>query len=216
MVERGTIIFDFDGTIADSFKENFGIYNEIAVDFKCKKLTSRQLEEIRNKRPQEMLEQYGVTKMKMPLLLVKGRKRMSKIIHKIKPIKGITKELIALKDEGFKLGILTSNSKKNIKIFLKNNNLEEFFSFIHSSRNFFGKSNSINRVLKKRKISRNSVIYIGDETRDIEASKKAKISVVAVSWGYNTPKILNSLHPEKLIQTPKELVPYLKGFFKVK
>jgi len=215
MNSQKTIIFDFDGTIADSFHENFDIYNELAEKLKCNPVSRAEQEKLRNKRPQELLKRYGITKLKLPLLLLKGRKKLQEKMSQIKPVKGIEKSLKDLNDCGFRLGILTSNSKKNVKIFLENNDLENIFEFIHSGKHLFGKSKSIKHLLKKKKISNKSVIYIGDETRDIEATKNANIPIVAVGWGYNTPDILRSLNPEKFVSTPKALTEYLKEFFEV-
>jgi HAD superfamily hydrolase (TIGR01549 family) len=216
MYNQKTIIFDFDGTIANSFEETFNVYNELSKRFKCKPISPKEQQELRNKRPQELLKKYGITKLKLPLLLLKGRKKLQKKMGKIKPAKDMVKALKALKECGFKMGILTSNSKKNVKIFLENNELKNIFDFISTGKHLFGKSKSLQKILKKKKIPKNSVIYIGDETRDVEATKKAGIPIAAVSWGYNTPEILKSLSPTKLVETPKALVEYLKSFFAAK
>jgi len=212
MPTRKLIIFDFDGTIADTFDESYDIYNEIAPKYHCKQITIKEREILRNKKPQEFLKDYGVTKVKMSLLLLSGRKKLRKRISKIKPAKGIVDALKNIKLQGLVMGILTSNSKKNVNIFLKNNGLLNIFDFISSSKHLFGKSRSIKSILRKKKISKKSVLYIGDETRDVEAGKKAGIPVVAVSWGYNSQEILKSLTPEKLVNVPSELFEYIKKF----
>jgi len=61
-------------------------------------------------------------------------------------------------------------------------------------------------LLKKHKIKRNSVIYVGDETRDIDALKRIKIPIIAVSWGFNSRKILEQQDPTCLIDHPNQLL----------
>lgn len=54
------------------------------------------------------------------------------------------------------------------------------------------------------------VIYVGDETRDVEAAKKVGVKVIAVTWGINSEKILRKQNPDYLIVKPKELIEVLK------
>jgi phosphoglycolate phosphatase len=210
MPNKKMIIFDFDGTIADTFDETYNIYNEIAPRYRCKPITIKEREILRNKKPQDFLKNYGITKMKISLLLLKGRKKLAKRIKKIMPAEGMVETLKSIKAQGFTMGILTSNSKKNVNIFLKNQGLTDIFDFIRSGKHLFGKSRSLKSLLRRKKISKKSVVYIGDETRDIEAAKKVEIPVIAVSWGYNSPEILKTLKPEKLVNIPSKLLENIK------
>jgi phosphoglycolate phosphatase-like HAD superfamily hydrolase len=115
-----------------------------------------------------------------------------------------------LKKAGFSLGIITSNSEKNVKNFLEINEIFDIFDFIHSGRNLFGKDKVIKQLFKKKKIAKNSIIYVGDETRDIEMAKKIGIPIIAVSWGFNAKEILGALGPNKMIDNPKDLLECVK------
>ena len=115
-----------------------------------------------------------------------------------------------LKNTGFNLGILSSNSKINVCKFLENNNLDNIFDFIYSSRHLFGKDKTLLRLLKKRNIPKKNAVYVGDETRDIEAAKKAGISIVSVSWGFNSRKTLEALQPDQIAGSPGELIACLQ------
>ena len=52
---------------------------------------------------------------------------------------------------------------------------------------------------------------MGDETRDVEAAKKANIKVVAVTWGFNSPEALAKENPDFLINHPSELLEVIKN-----
>jgi phosphoglycolate phosphatase len=106
-----------------------------------------------------------------------------------------------LNKRGYRLGILTSNSSNNVKSFLRRNNLE-YFDFIHSESNLFGKD----KVLKRLKVRLNNLVYVGDETRDVEAGKKCGVKVVAVTWGLSTKEPLFKSRPDWLISDPNELL----------
>jgi len=90
--------------------------------------------------------------------------------------------------------------------FLKANDLDNLFDFIYSGVTIFGKTTIINNVLKQQQIKLQEVIYVGDETRDIEASKKANIKVIAVTWGFNSPEVLARQNPDFLVHQPSELL----------
>jgi phosphoglycolate phosphatase len=134
------------------------------------------------------------------------KKELNKEIADLKPFTGIAESLFQLKEHGYKLGIITSNMEDNVIAFLKNNNLHLFFDFIHTGTTLFGKHKIIDKLIKRHKFCLDKIIYVGDETRDIEAAKKSKIKIIAVSWGFNSPTILAQYNPDFLVNHPQELV----------
>ena len=57
--------------------------------------------------------------------------------------------------------------------------LESSFDFIDPSAKLFGKDKSIAKLLKRDKLGREDVVYVGDETRDIDGAKKAGVRAIA-------------------------------------
>ncbi len=209
-MRKKTVIFDFDGTILNTLDAVVDIYNKIAPEFRCKIVKEEDRKKLRAKRPQEFLKDYGVTNFKIPFLLIRVRKELRGEIENIEPITGIIQALKEIKAAGFRLGIMTSNSKDNVKIFSQMHGINDVFDFIHSGRNIFGKDKVISQLLRDQNIEKDYAIYVGDETRDIEAAKKVGIPVVAVSWGFNTREILAAQHPNEVIDDPKSLLECLQ------
>lgn len=207
------IIFDFDGTIADTIDMALNTFNRFSEEFNLEPLSIDDLELIRANRPQELLKSFGVTKIRLTSILLRLRKEMSRSVAEIILIQGMSGSLNAIREAGYRLGVLTSNSQENVAAFLKNNQLTDLFDFIYSGQNLFGKEKLIKRMLKREKISKENVIYIGDETRDVEACKKAGIPVIAVSWGLNSRELLEAVQPDHIIDTPEELLPGIKQIF---
>ena len=205
MNDSDYIIFDFDGTIADTFDLALEIYNTIAPEYNCRPAGPEDHELLRTKKPQELLKTYGVSRLKLLTLLLRIRKELSRHIPDIKLVSGMEASLREIRNSGYKMGILTSNSVSNVSKFLDINNLSGLFDFIYSGRSLFGKEKVIRRLLIHENLSVERVIYVGDETRDIEASKNAGIPVVAVSWGLNRREVLASLSPDQIADDPKEL-----------
>ena len=101
------------------------------------------------------------------------------------------------------MGIISSNSKKNINTFLKNEKIDTL-DFIISSP-LFSKEIKINKLKKKLKLKDEDILYVGDEVRDIVSAKKANIDIASVTYGYNTKEYLSSENPTYFIDDLKEL-----------
>ena len=205
------IIFDFDGTIADTVEALVSIANSLAVELSFAPITPEEFLLLKNLTSREIFKYSGIPLFKIPFLLKKVKRELKNKIPELKPIQGIPEALLELKENGSRLGIITSNSKGNVKEFLKINNLDNFFEFVHTGVTIFGKTTIINNVLKQKQIKTQEVIYVGDETRDIEASKKAQIKICSVTWGFNSEEALAKEHPDFLIHHPRELVEIVKN-----
>lgn len=203
-------IFDLDGTVADSFKFAHSIVNRLAKEFKFKELMSTEMEEMKGKTVQEIIRHLGVPVVKLPLIIKRAHQELYKEIDQLEPIQGLRQILLEISKFG-KMGIITSNSKKNVTRFLEQNEIK-VFDFIISYNRILGKSHQIKALLKHQKIDAKDALYIGDEIRDIEASKKAGIKIAAVSWGFNTASRLQEYNPDYLVHEPAELVQICRTF----
>ncbi|MFZ2287419.1 MAG: HAD-IA family hydrolase [Bacteroidales bacterium] len=207
------IIFDFDGTIADTFDLTLEIYNTIAPEYNCRRAGPEDLDLFRTKKPQELLKIYGVSRLKLLSLMLRIRRELNSYIPEIKFIRGMDDSLREIRGRGYRMGILTSNSVNNVGKFLDINNLSGLFDFIYSGKSLFGKDKVIRRLLMHENLTADKVIYVGDEARDIVASKSAGIPVVSVSWGMNRRELLASLSPDQMADDPRELPGCLQRVF---
>jgi phosphoglycolate phosphatase len=205
------IVFDFDGTIADTFDSIVNIINHLSVEFGYQKASSEDVNKLRNLNSREIIKYSGVSLLKLPFLVKRVKSELNKEIHRLSPASGIREVLLELQCQGNKLGIITSNSKSNVIAFLQNNELQAPFDFIYSGTTLFGKSKVIGRLLQQENLSPGEVIYVGDETRDIEAAKRTPIKVIAVSWGFNSSQALAEQNPDFLIHHPRELIEVIRS-----
>jgi phosphoglycolate phosphatase len=216
MINSDYVILDFDGTIADTLELAIGIYNRIAPEYNYSPVGETERELFRTKKPQELLKTYGISKLKLLTMLLRIRKELSRHVPEIKPVEGMEAALREISDAGYRLGILTSNSVENVRKFLDINSLSALFDFIHSGRSLFGKDRVIRKLLNHEQLQADRVVYIGDETRDIEASRAAGIAVIAVSWGLNRRDLLASLSPDQIADKPDELPDCVRRIFTAK
>ena len=203
---RPTIIFDFDGTIANTLELVVKIYNRIAPEYGCRTVGDDIRETLRHGRPQDLMKTFGVTIARLPRFVLRMRKEIGRCMSEVAPVTGMPEAVRELAAEPFDLGILSSNGVENVEAFLTANGLDRYFGFIRSGIHLFGKDVVLRKLMRARHIAPDRAMYIGDETRDIEAAKKTGIPVVAVSWGYQAGDVLLAASPDALADHPGELV----------
>jgi len=206
------IIFDFDGTIADTKEAVIQITNRLAPQFGFAPFTPVEIAQYQHLTTREIIQQSRVSWWKIPFLIQRVKQELKQELKTIQPISGIEAALEQLKAHQFQLGIITSNSEENAIQFLRQNGLLHYFNFIESSFHLLGKHKIIQRLLRQKKLSPERVIYIGDETRDIEAARKSGVKIIAVSWGFNSVTALTKGQPDALIHHPNELLCFMTAY----
>lgn len=207
------IIFDFDGTLADTIPISISILKKLASKYYHKTIDEELVKKLRNKSIHEIFKELDISIIKLPFIARKARKELNKEITNLKPIKYMRELLEQLKGEGLILGIVSSNSRESIMKFLEVNNLN-VFDFVHTNSRIFGKANNLRRLLRRNKWSAEDTVYIGDEIRDIEAARKAGIKIMSVTWGVNSSEKLAQYNPDFLVNSPQELLTSLRSVIK--
>jgi phosphoglycolate phosphatase len=204
------IIFDFDGTIADSLRLTITIGNQLAPRYGFSEFTEEFIKELRYLPAEEKIKKLGIKLYKLPKLVFEFNKVYHEYIGSLETAKGVDTLLRDLKDEGFGLGVISSNAEENIEKFLKKNNLS-LFDGIYSSKGLFGKPAAINKYMVKHGVRRDEVIYVGDELRDIKACRKAGIRIIAVTWGFDPPELLTKGNPDYILNSSEEVFKLIKS-----
>ncbi|MEK7177591.1 MAG: HAD-IA family hydrolase [Patescibacteria group bacterium] len=204
------IIFDFDGTIADTLPFSFQKFLEIARLLQIDDLTDKEIiNEIRSKSYQELLkDNFKRSWLKIPFVIgvIKNMQvELEKEMDKIKFFPGVKKLLFDLKKAGYKLAIISSNRVENINKFIKHNKIN-IFDFVHGKTDLFGKAGYLEKFLRDFKLEKSEVIYVGDEIRDVEASHKVGIKIIGVSWGLHTIEAMKKAGVDYLVKKPSEIL----------
>jgi phosphoglycolate phosphatase-like HAD superfamily hydrolase len=66
--------------------------------------------------------------------------------------------------------------------------------------------------MKQNRLNPDEIVYVGDETRDINSAKKSGVKAIAVGWGFNSPEILSKHNPDYLAVQPQELTTAIEHF----
>ncbi len=198
------VIFDFDGTIANTLPETLLILNELADTYGFRKLSKDDLMKVKNMSLVQFIRFLGIPAWSVPKLLTNGKRMLTERLDTIDPFPEIPEVIIELKASTQHLGILTSNSAENVERFLKSHDMEHF-EFVSSAKKLLGKAKYLKAILKTFSLKHDEVLYVGDEIRDIEAAHAVEIPVAAVTWGFNAAEALEGAMPDFLINSPREL-----------
>lgn len=199
------VIFDFDGTIANTLDAMVKLFNEVARKYDLPEIKSSDREKLRNYSARELIKEYHISPWKMLKLAKDILPKLKKSIKDISIVEGMTEVFRDLEKRGDQIGIVTSNSKENVELFLIGKNISQV-DFIHSEKSLFGKGKVLHHLIQKQKFNKEKVIYVGDEVRDIEAAREAGIAVIAVTWGFNSVKRLEQSMPDYLVTEPKQIL----------
>ncbi|MBN2002580.1 MAG: HAD-IA family hydrolase [Anaerolineae bacterium] len=198
------VIFDFDGTLADSFPWFAGVINEVADKYRFKKIAEREQETLRGYTVNQILKHLDVPVWKIPKIAHHLREQMAQDIHEIALFDGVGALLQHLSQQGATLAVVSSNSYENIRQVLGDN-----AGAIHHYEcgiDVFGKASKLRKVLAKSKMRPEDAIYIGDEIRDIEAAHEVHIASGSVTWGYNRADVLRTHTPCEIFNSLEEIV----------
>jgi phosphoglycolate phosphatase len=197
------LIFDFDGTLADSFETLLDIFEDIAK--RPQKLTPAEVALLRGQNLRQIIKHLKVRRWQIPHMVLKAKKELSRRMGGIHLFPGTKQALIDLSKDS-KIYILSTNSSENIHVLLKKNGLGKYIAAVYGDIGLRGKTVALKKLIKKEGLSRAECIYIGDETRDIEAARKAKVTSVGVTWGFNSAEAIKSAKSDIVIDKTRKLV----------
>lgn len=202
---KPTIIFDFDGTLANSVDLMFQLYNEHVSQFGYIPLEKDEIPALRLMGYKKAMKAKRIKVRKLPKMIFVMGREMRNRIDEVEPYEGIIEFLDSLKAEGFSIGVLTSNHAPLVNHFFMKHNFPEF-DFVISEKSLFGKDKAIKKILKTRNLNKNRVLYVGDEPRDVTASHKAGVGVVGVTWGLGGKEGFVRDKPDRMVDSPEQLL----------
>ncbi len=203
------LLFDFDGTLVNSFNCVIEKAILLSEEFKFRKIKEDEIDGLRELSAKELIKFLNIPMYKIPKLIRHMRQHLHNEIKNLTPVTNIYQVLEKLYNAKHTLGILTSNSVENVSMWLDLHKMQHFFKFIHMESHYVSKKYLLRKTIKKYKIDKSQVYYIGDETRDIDAANRNAIKSIAVTWGYNSEKSLLQFQPSFVAKNPGDLLTIL-------
>jgi phosphoglycolate phosphatase-like HAD superfamily hydrolase len=198
------IIWDFDGTLADTFACLVRAYNVLAPRRGFRTLDDP--EAAHHMPLPALLRSLGIPLVYLPSFTREVLAAVRREMAGIRLFPGIAEVLRELGDAGRRMCVLSSNAPDNIRTCLRTNGVEGLFASVAGYSRLLGKAKGLRRLLRSQEVDDGQAVYVGDEVRDVEAARKAGLPVAAVTWGFQSRDLLAAGAPDHLIDRPEQLL----------
>lgn len=197
---RPLVIFDFDGTLADSWAVAVDELRGVATRFDLRQLTPEEIEELRGRTSRQVFDALGVALWKIPRIATHLRRRFEERAPGIALFDGVAEMLRALGETGVSIGVVSSSSEKTVATVLGPETMRRV-ARVECGSSLFGKSRRFLRLMKEVGAAPADTFAVGDESRDLDAAAAAGVTGLAVEWGYARPALLQAMAPGRTFAT---------------
>ncbi len=205
------ILFDFDGTVADTGR---GIFNCVGYAASAFGWALPDEEALRSFVGPPLLDSFrrvfGVSEEQALSAVEKYRELYStEGMFQFDVYEGITQVIEAVRSEGIKTAVATSKPDRFIHLILEKAGLADLFDYVSAPLDKNGetaKTVLINRALDFLNIEPSFAVMVGDRHYDIEGAEKSGVRAVGVTWGYGSENELVCAGADYTVASPAELL----------
>jgi phosphoglycolate phosphatase len=201
------VIFDLDGTLADSFSWFRTVINGVAREYGFRQIVDDEVEPLRRAGAREILRRLGVPRWKLPAIARRLRALKREQLDALSLFPGAPSMLHTLRDSGLTLTLVSSDNEDNARRQLGES--AAVFSHFACGASIFGKAAKFKAVMRRARVTAAQTIAIGDEVRDIEAARAAGIACGAATWGYSATDALIAMKPDMVFQNMNDIAAQL-------
>ena len=198
------IIFDFDGTLADSARWFVETLNELAPRHGFQPVTEAEAEMLRGFGTAEIIAHLGVARWRMPFIAAAFRRRAARDIARIRLFDDVDAVLATLHHSGAVLAVVSSNAESNVRHVL-GPETAALVAHFDCGAGLFDKARRFRRLIRRTGMSPADTLCIGDEQRDMHAAHAVGAAAGAVLWGYATRDMLLSCRPTLTFEHPRDI-----------
>lgn len=203
------VIFDFDGTLADSLPWFRASFQDMIARFDLAPVRDDEVEGLRGLSAREIMARLDVSMWQLPAIVSDMRKRKLAAASGISLFEAIPAMLDELQRKRIRTAIVSSDTEASVRQVLGPTaaRIDRF----DCGAAIFGKHWKFRRVARKLGVKPSETVCIGDELRDIDAAKAAGMDSGAVAWGYALPGALQAAGPTHLFNSIEEMTRRLSG-----
>jgi pyrophosphatase PpaX len=202
-----TILFDLDGTILDS---NELIYASFDHTFKQYNYSFTR-EEILNFNGPPLLESFSKIDPDRAEMMIETYREHNHAKHNeyVKLFPNVIETIETLKNNHFKIGIVTAKMRTSVDLGLALTGLDRFFETIITIDDVVHPKphpESVIKAMAELKGDIDSTLMIGDNYHDILAGQNAGVRTAGVAWSSKGKEFLASYQPTYMLNDMKDLL----------
>jgi len=182
-------IFDFDGTLADTFPVFRDVFDTVIERFALRRPTADEVEWLRRQPTADILRWLGVPMWQLPAIMRFARTRMQARASEITLFPGIAPLLAELAAAETRIAVVSSNAERTVRTVLGPTLMAQV-SALRCGVGLLGKASRLRGVMRRERVDAAEVVFVGDEERDVTAARGAGVRAIAVAWGYADPSAL--------------------------
>ncbi|NLO99048.1 MAG: HAD family hydrolase [Clostridiaceae bacterium] len=212
MKKYDTIIFDLDGTLLNTLED---LTDSVNYALELYGYPKRSIEEIRKflgngvRKLIELAVPGGIDDPFYNECLEANQKHYSENMrNKTAPYNGIIELLQQLKEENYKLAVVSNKLDKAVKELVQDFFGEYIQVAIGETADISKKPapDTVFQALQELQSSAGKAIYVGDSEVDVRTAKNAGTKCVAVTWGFRDRDVLEREGADFIIDRPIELM----------
>ena len=199
------IVFDIDGTLIDTEKAILRSLQETILESLNKQVTLNDLRFALDIPRKITLKRLGFENVSEANEIWNGY--FKKCFHSVSVFNGIKPALQELQNQGFKLGIITSQSRTEYTNDFQPFKLCDYFdTVIYAEDSTLSKPapEPMLEYLKRTGIKNSDALYIGDSIYDFQCASNANVDFGLALWGCDSVK---HIYADYFFKTPKD-IPY--------
>jgi len=206
------VFFDLDGTVVDSgaiilASMKHAVETVLGVTAEDEELMAHvggpgldaQMRAISEERADELVRVY--------------REHNEPLHDELEACPGMDDVLVALKDEGRRLGLVTAKRRATVDLAFARVPVGHLFDVVvggDETERLKPDPQPLLVAAEKLGVDPDDCAYVGDSPFDIRAAKAAGMHAVAVTWGgIHGRARLEAEHPDVIVDTPEELLEHL-------
>ena len=202
-------IFDFDGTLVDSYRDSIKYFNVTLQQFNLptfdmdvegldyqifREFIHKQMDGIED----EFMKQFTINYKDSPQ-------------HNTRLYDGVIEVLEKLRKRNITLAICSNRDQENLEEMV--GKLFENVEFKYISGEKEGLPNKpdpyrLNQIIQEAGIDKDKVLYFGDKVADIEAAKASGVDMILVSYGQGNDEAYRDEYPLKIIDSPEKILDF--------
>ena len=208
------IIFDLDGTLADTMGDLVVSMNEMLSQYGFPHRTRDELLRfinggavnfVRSSLPDDRQNDENFV---LEAFEIYNKAYTQHYIDTTYLYDGIYDAVMRLKSAGMKLAVLSNKQHFQTNAIIINLFITDAFDIVIGHSSFPHKPDpaAVNHILNRLNLTADEVLFVGDSDVDIKTAINSGTYPVGVSWGYRSPELLIATGAKKIITQPIELL----------